>query len=153
MLGGIIPWIEVTCTVALMIGIGMMITSGEKSILLVSLPGLALCYFLSAYLPPSVDPDETQPRGFIDLLAMTIIPKLLWIGSAVATMGIFFTVMKMEGKEEMLLIGVLTLSACVVSLMVFGVMGKPIRPVLPIFLRALPVLAVGIYFLVSLRQF
>lgn len=125
----------------------MMITSGEQSILIVSLPGLALCYFLSAYLPPSEQPEDTSSRGFVDLLVMTIIPKVLWIGCSVATMGIFFQVMKMQGNEQMLLIGVLSVASCVFLLMVFGVIGKPIRPALPILLRALPVLAVALYFM------
>jgi hypothetical protein len=150
LLASIVPWIEVTCTVALMIGVGMTITSGEETILTVSLPGLALCYFLSAYLPPpSVTSDENQSHRLIDLLATVIIPKVLWISSAVGTMGVFFTVMKMEGNEQMLLIGVLSLASCVVLLIVFGIIGKPIRPVFPILLRALPVLAVALYFLLS----
>jgi hypothetical protein len=149
LLVSIVPWIEATCTVALIIGIAMLITSGEETILAVSLPGLALCYFLSAYLPPSASPDDTQSRGFVDLLAATILPKVLWISSAVATMGVFFAVMKMEGMEQMLLIGVLSLCSCVALLVVCGIIGKPIRPFFPILLRALPVLAVALYFLLS----
>jgi hypothetical protein len=77
-------------------------------------------------------------------------PKVLWISTAISTLGILFCVLKIESNSygQMLMIGAATLF---VSLLVLGFLSlagvKDLRPLVPVLLRAFPVLILNIYIL------
>lgn len=86
---------------------------GGNDFLLFSMAGLAIIYFLGAFVPPPSAPQNSSANSMQLLIAM-ILQKVLGIGSATGVIGILFAVMHMPGSREMLLIGSMTLTVAVI---------------------------------------
>ena len=87
--------------------------------------GLALVYFLHAFLPPKLAPTENQPVGFNELLAWTILPKVMYIGIAIVTLGIllFYANVQNKGYEKLLTVGCGSLSVSLFLLAILAFNG------------------------------
>jgi hypothetical protein len=147
-----LPIAEITCIAGF--AVGFMLTKQDnplgREIVMLSLGGLSVIYFLTAYLPPDARPSEEseQKAGFLTLLGRTIAPKLLAVGSSVMVIGILFAVQQMKGSEQMLLVASATLAGA--SLVGFVSISKDetARKILgPLLLRSVPLLFIGIYLL------
>jgi len=94
---------------------------------------LAITFFLLAFRPVDV-PHENEQMGFSDLLALMIIPKVLWISTAMSAFGIGFSFFATnEGYKNMLLIGGASIAFATLLLGIFTITGvKHIRVVAPI---------------------
>ncbi|MDZ4714060.1 MAG: hypothetical protein SH819_01205 [Cytophagales bacterium] len=124
--------------------------------MVLSLAGLGGIYFLSAYKPPALaattesDSQEQERIGFLDLLLQTIIPKLIWIGCAVGSIGLslYFTETGNEGYTLMLMIHA-TVVAPATLLIFFGAVRavKGASLLSPVLYRAIPLLFAALYIL------
>lgn len=120
---------------------------------LISLAGLALVFFLFAQVPnQKEEPSSTKSNekdkssGFQTLLGLVIVPKVLWIGTAVATIGILFFLQDFKGAENLLTIGGITIAITTVILLVLRVINvKNLHTVIPILYRSYPALLAAAY--------
>lgn len=80
-------WLFLT---GLVIGTILAVLTIDTSVTKVSLIGLAITFFLYAYKPIDIPRTENELLGFSELLALMIVPKVMWISSAVSTLGIAF---------------------------------------------------------------
>jgi hypothetical protein len=149
-----LPVVEKILLCALALGAILAVLDINFTLLRASLIGLAAIFFLLAYRPPEkeIQREENEPGGFSELLALTIIPKVLWISSAVSLIGIafYFISPENEGYKQMLFIGMTTLGTALIVLAFFLVSGtKHLKTVVPILYRAVPALIAAIYFLVK----
>lgn len=115
----------------------------------VSLFGLGLAYFLSAYRPGEINDDERtgNPK---ELLVFMIIPKVLWLSSSVCLVAIALLVLGSDGSsyQKMFLICGVTLAVAVVLALIAVIGLKDSSSSLwSILLRAIPVLGADLYFL------
>jgi hypothetical protein len=119
--------------------------NGYMTGLQISLSGLAGVYFLMAYRPPASQP-EGERKGFADLLAVTILPKVLWIGCAVGAIGILFYLLQLEGARQMMLIHT---GAGGIGLGMFlaARQSSSAAALTEVLYRAIPLLMVSVYFL------
>lgn len=146
-----VPVIEGICLAAFIVGYIMKIQgfSGNE-VVIISLSILSGIYFIGAYTPPpprEADEENTQ-KGFGALLGETIVPKILGIGMSVSVIGILFMLQKWNGFREMLLIGSTALAGATVVGLVTTLNNEKARRALgPLFLRAIPLMLVGIYLL------
>lgn len=143
-----LPLIEKVLLTALAIGIILTIMKMDNTATKFSLIGLAVTFFLSAYRPMEIPRQENEKLGFTDLLALSIIPKTMWISCAISAMGIslYLSQFGNEGYKQMLLIGSSAIGGGAFFLVFFLVSGvKNLNLVTPILFRALPLLAVDIY--------
>ena len=145
-----IPLIEKILLAALAIGALLAVMQIDTTVASVSLIGLAITYFLSAYRPPSFSQDQSDPFTFRELLALMITPKVLWISSAICAMGIAFYLFNLgnEGYKNMLLIGVMSIGPGTLILFAF-LLGRVryISTVTPVLFRAVPLGLVSLYIL------
>lgn len=81
--------------------------SGSTDILMVGFSTLAATFFLSGFTMVKVSAGSKHSPYALILF------KLLCIASAVATIGILFSVLKMNGYKEMLMLGCAALGICV----------------------------------------
>lgn len=136
---------------ALSIALILYTTSFKSEILLnLSLKGLAVLFFLSAYRPIQIERKEGEKLGFMDLLCTTIVPKILWISSAVITVGIilFFSNTGNEGYKIILMLGSITIPVGIILLAAGLSSGvKQLNVIVPILYRAIPLTIVAIYIL------
>lgn len=146
-----LPLLEKIHLGILAVGIILAILNINFLALRIALAGLAVIFFLSAYRPPEEikEKSENDTFGFSDMLALIIIPKVLWISSAVLATGIalsFFTYGN-EGYRQALMVGILSIAVCLILLTFFLVSGvKHLKSVNPILYRAVPALIAAIYF-------
>ena len=143
-------WAERAFLIALVIGTILVFFKIDSSVLKVSLVGLAITFFLYAYKPLDIVRNENEQLGFSDLLALTILPKVMWISSAVSTMGLLLYLLDLgnDGYKRMLMIGGLTIGISIVLLTIFSVSGvKNIKGIMPVLFRAIPLLLVDCYIL------
>ncbi|MCB0854949.1 MAG: hypothetical protein KDD63_22160, partial [Bacteroidetes bacterium] len=91
----ILPLAERFLVIALIIGFLLKISGNDAPFLInISLAGLGIVFFLNIYLPihskaeENEQPDENKLNGLNELLSKYIVPKVIWIGSAVATVGL-----------------------------------------------------------------
>lgn len=146
-----LPLLEKILLCALAIGIILAALNVDFTVLRIALIGVAATFFLLAYRPPEEIKErrEDEVMGLSALLALTILPKVLWISSAISVLGIalYFFELGNEGYRQALMIGVLTIGLCLVLLVIFMVSGvKYLKAVAPILLRAVPALLAGLYF-------
>lgn len=120
-----------------------------------SIAVLAVVFFLRAYvpapLPGDISEDTDGEAGFSQLLALSIVPKVLWISCAISAVAITFHIIEMprENYRQMLMIGGLTLAIGSVMMTFFMATGmKHIRLVAGVLFRAIPLCALDIYLLV-----
>jgi len=145
-----LPLVEKILLTALVIGTILRLTHVDSTVTRVSLLGLGVTFFLLAYRPNDIPRQEGEQLGFSDLLGLMIVPKVLWISSAISALGISFYLFDFgnDGYKKMLIIGGLTISIGTILLIIFFVSGvKHIRTVLPILLRAVPLCLVDFYIL------
>lgn len=143
-------WAERALLIALVLGTMLMYLKVDTGVLSVSLIGLAVVFFLYAYKPIEIVRDEKEQLGFSDLLAVTILPKVMWISSAISTLGLLFYLLDLgnDGYKNILMIGGLTIGIAVVLLTVFLSSGvKNLKMVTPILFRAVPLLLIDLYIL------
>ena len=143
-------WAERAFLLTLAIGTMLILSKIDSSVLKVSLIGLAVTFFLYAYKPLDIGRDENQQLGFSDLLALTILPKVMWISSAVSTIGILLYLLDLgnDGYKRMLMIGGFTIGISIVLLTIFSVSGvKNIKGIMPVLFRAIPLLLIDCYIL------
>lgn len=119
-------------------------------LILIGLLGLAGVFFLNAYSRPQKKEQQNGPMGFMELLASTILPKVIWIGMSVILIGILFYVMKMgqDSYLQMLYIGSLSTALAFVIMSISKATGlKDDNTVAPILLRAALLLIISVYIL------
>lgn len=143
-------WAERAFLIALALGTIMAYLKIDTGVLRVSLVGLAVVFFLYAYKPMDIVRGENEQLGFSDLLAVTILPKVMWISSAISTLGLLFYILDLgnEGYKNMLMIGGLTIGIAFVLLTIFLASGvKNLKMVTPILFRAVPLSLIDLYIL------
>ena len=119
-------------------------------LLTISLSGLAMVYFLSAFSPPKPVETEGDERksGFIDLFFGTTLPKLAGIGSAVAIIGVLFALQHLNGYTEMLNLGLLASGGVSVLIVIGLAMGNERAKLLtPTLYRLVPLAIISAFFL------
>lgn len=116
---------------------------GHLTGLQISLSGLAGVYFLMAYRPPS-SPPTGEKKGFAKLVSQTILPKILWIGCAVGTIGIMFYLLQLEGFREMLMIHTAAGGVGVGVFLAFR-QTSDTQALTPVLYRAVPLLLISVY--------
>ena len=124
----------------------------DVTVTAVSLFGLALTFFLSAYKPSEITTDDGKQTGMKQMLAFVIVPKVLWISSSVSLVGIALLVLGSDSKgyQQMFFIGGSTLAVAILIALLISVTEKTAARVLgPILLRAVPVLVADLYFLLG----
>lgn len=110
-------------------------------LLIIGLLGLSTIFFLSAYVPSEANLEGSKQSGFVQLLVVTIIPKVLGISSSVAIVGILFHTLKMEGSPLLLTVGSLNILVSVLILTILKVFGvREVDTVFPKILRSAIVL-------------
>jgi hypothetical protein len=119
---------------------------GGPEILMIFMSILAVVYFLKSYDRVS-SAGDSAPRGFIDLLALTIIPKTSGIACAVGINGVLFSILKLNGAMEMLMIGTTVLSVAVVLSLIF-ILTRPNSSghLVQWLYRSVPILLISAYF-------
>lgn len=120
----------------------------DTTVTVVSLYGLGVAYYLSAFQRPEMPADESEPKGFKELLGFAILPKVLWISSAVSVVAIAMFAMgsQTQGYKQMALIGGLTIVSGLVITLVLALGGaRVLQPLLPVLLRAIPLLIADLY--------
>lgn len=144
-----VPWAERVFIVATVIALALKATGNTSSTLLViALIGLAAAFFLSGFIPMDIPYDENEKLGFSDLLALTIVPKVMWIGSAISVLGILFQQLGLPPERylQLFMIGSSVLvGALVIHLVTLAQGVKRLHYVMPIYYRAIPVLLVMAY--------
>lgn len=120
----------------------------SSGIIMISLSGLAVIFFLYAYRPLEVKIGQGDKMGFKELIYLTILPKLLWLSASVNAIGVLFFLLDMKGYKEMLMIGSAT---SLVALVIIGIFflteEKHIKATIPILYRVVPLLLVAAYVL------
>ena len=144
-----LPLIEKIFLAATLIGIILFALKIDTSVIKVALLGLAITFFLFSYRPnESPQPDERF--GFQGLLAHVIVPKILWISSAISTLGIAFFLFNFGNGSyrRLLIIGGLTIAVACVILLASLMQGvKYLAATTPLLLRAIPLLVLDFYLL------
>jgi hypothetical protein len=122
--------------------------SDGKLITELSLLGLAVIYFLKGYQHIQIPHDDAEALGFKDLLALVIIPKVVYISCAISAFGIYLLVNGVEhqGDKYMMMIGGSTLLVAHTIIAYAFVTGtKRLKYLLPTLARATPLMLVDIY--------
>jgi len=147
-----LPLVEKALLTALAIGTILTVMQMDSTVTRVSLIGLGVTFFLLAYRPTDIPRQEGEQFGFSELLGLMIVPKVLWISSAISSLGIAFYLFDFgnDGYKQLLMVGGLTIGVGTLLLVVFLVSGvKHIRRVAPILLRAVPLCLVDFYILLK----
>ncbi len=147
-----LQWIELALWIGAAIGLLLKwFTSYPSSnLILISLGSLSTILFLSAYRPSNIVRSDEEKLGFMDLLCLSIAPKVLGISSAACLIGILFYLMHWAGYQQMLLIGSMSIAIGSTLLEAGLVMKvKHIKTVIPILYRAVPLMLIGFYLLWS----
>ena len=145
-----LPLVEKVLLTTLVIGTILRVMHLDSSVTKVSLLGLGVTFFLFAYRPNEIPREENEQFGFPDLLVLTIVPKVLWISSAISALGIALYLVDLgnEGYKRLLMIGGMTIGgATVILLFSFAKGVKHLETVTPVLLRAIPLLLVDFYIL------
>lgn len=141
------PLIEKVLLTMLGIGLVLMLADMGSTVARFSLIGLAIAFFLMANRPAETSIEEGRPPRFLELLGLSIVPKVLWIGSAICAMGISFYLFDFgnDGYIQMLVIGTLSVVTCLLIIMICAVADVKMSTVIPILLRAVPLSLVSAY--------
>jgi hypothetical protein len=114
---------------------------------------LSVILFANAFVPPEIYNSEEDarahgPLGMMDLLGLTIAPKVLWIGSAISMFAIFAYLADFgnKGYFQMALTGGFTILISLVVLVIAQISGvKKLSVVMHIVYRAVALLGVDYY--------
>lgn len=143
------PYIERFFLVCLTIAmVANVIHLSIPGLLSISLTGLAVSFYLKAFIPIEIERTEGELLGFGDLLGLTIAPKILGIGASIAIIGILFKTLELPGADAMLGIGGMTLVVISIILVILKVTGvKHIDKVLHLLIYSIPIAIIGFYLL------
>jgi hypothetical protein len=145
-----LPLIEKVLLAALAVGVVLAVTKIDVTVARISLLGLAVTFFLYAYKPVYVPDQENEKFSFAGLLGLTIVPKVLWLSSAISATGISLYLFGIEGYKQMLTIGALTIASATLVLAFFVITNvKHINLVTPVLFRAFPLFLADIYLLLN----
>lgn len=147
-----LPLVEKVFLIALMIGIILTLLKIDSLVLRVALLGTGVVFFLFMYRLTEIPTQENERFGFSELLAYMIVPKILWMSSAISAWGIAFYLFNFgnDGYKRMLLIGGLPIAIGTLLLIFFAASGvRHIKLVAPILFRAIPLFLVDIYLLLN----
>ena len=98
----------------------------------------------------NVQPEESKISGLNELLSKYIIPKVIWIGTAIATIGILLYNLQLgnEGYLRLLYMGGLTIIVAFIVMLFLKAIGtKYLKAGIPALIRALPTLLIVGYIL------
>lgn len=127
--------------------------SQAPSLIIVSLGGLAAIFFLKAFRPPADrTPAEGEKADFLGLFFDVVLPKVLWISSAICASSLMLYHMDTgnEGYKQGLMIHAAITAVGIVALGFAALKGlKNLQAILPIFYRAIPLLLAAIKLLQS----
>ena len=131
--------------------------AGAASGIVVSLCGLAGVFFLMAYRPPTAvpehEPEATDSKpGMPALLMQTILPKVLWLSSAIGAAGIaiYHTHPDNDGYKQLLLIQSASCVLAVVLVGLFTLQGiRGAKRLVPVLYRAVPITLAGVQLLLA----
>jgi hypothetical protein len=124
--------------------------SFADQVLVLAFGGLAVVFFLNAYRPPSTStPDQADRKDFFTLLMQTILPKLLWISSAVgaAALAMVHQHAPKAGYLQMFMIQSVVAIVCLVAVGLAAAQGKNVQHLVPILYRAIPLTLAAGHFL------
>jgi hypothetical protein len=141
-----LPTAEKIFLMGIAIGIVLTLANLDSLVLNTSLVGLAVTFFFHGYKPIDVPANESEKFGFVELLGHSIAPNVAWVGCAVSTIGVLFTMQNSEGHRQMLFIGGTSLaitSLIIVFLLAIGI--KYMNSVVPVLYRAIPLLILDVY--------
>jgi len=146
----ILTWVQRLAMVLALVGFlfkTLHLTGGTEFLLLGFLT-LAIVYFLLAFVPPYI-PADTNPDLYV-----TILSKILYIGSSVTLIGALFYTLKLEGSINMLLMGCGSVAiALLVSAVFIGRKRDNWTVLDDVFIRSMTVLLIGVYFLQKVSLF
>ncbi len=125
----------------------------QKNILLVATAVLSVILFANAFVPVEIydSEDDAQALGplkMMDLLGVTIAPKVLWIGSAISMFAIFVYLADLgnKGYLKMSMIGGLSILISLGLLVLAQISGvKKVSVVMHVVYRAVALLLVDYY--------
>jgi hypothetical protein len=143
-----LPIAEKIFLLALAIGIVLTYLALNSSVTEVSFIGLAITFFLYAYRPTDVPRADDERSGFSELLALLILPKVMWIGSAVSALGVAFYLINVgnDAYKQLSTIGGSTIAIAIVILAIVQTTGvKHLKYVAPILLRSVPLFLADLY--------
>lgn len=116
-----------------------------------TLLGLAITFFLNAFQEQQLNEKRSKSYDFADIFVGLIIPKVLWVSTAITTLGILFYIINFgnSGYATVILTGIITLTiAGVLGLIISTVKSQEQSSILtPLIYRALPALVYGCYIL------
>jgi len=144
----LLPLAEKIFLVALSIGIAITYMSLNSSVTEVSLIGLAIIFFLYAYTPFDIPRPYDEHWGLSELLALTIVPKVMWIGSAISALGVAFYLINFgnDGYRRLSMLGGTTIAITIIMQTFFLITGvKHLKYVAPILLRSAPLFLADLY--------
>lgn len=135
-----LTWAERILLTLLVIGLFLYNSEWRSDILLMlSLSGLGMIFFLSAYMPVPFPREDGQKLNFVDLFAYGIAPKILGIGSSVMATGLLFYLLSLKGSTQMLLVGSTTTGVVSFLVILLTVQNQNyLKPLLPFLYRAIP---------------
>ncbi|MEX2230995.1 MAG: hypothetical protein WD824_02450 [Cyclobacteriaceae bacterium] len=144
-----LPWMERVFLVAISLGAILVLLNFDASTLInLSLSGLALVFFLNAFRPPEIETTDESPADFSALLAMSIVPKVLWISASLSIIAILSYLLhfRAEGYRQLAMIGGSSLFLGIFIIGIFTVSGvKHLERLLPVVTRAVPLLLMDMY--------
>jgi hypothetical protein len=144
----LLPLAEKILLAGLGVGLALIYSGLDSNVAFVSFNGLAVVYFLYAYKPPDIQREDDAPLGFLQLLGLSILPKIMWISCSVSMVGIMFHLLALAGSYEMMLIGV---SSIGIGLLLFTIITltnvKGMKENVPMLYRAVPIFLAEMYLL------
>ena len=148
----LIPLAEKACLIAVLMGAILLYLQGAPTMTNWFLLALSGIFFLYSFQKKEFPIEENEKFGFSELLGLTIVPKVIWIGCSVSTLGIAFYLFDFgnDGFMQMLLIGASSIATASVLLIVFYLQGtRHIKMVMPVLIRAIPLCIIDIYLFVE----
>ena len=125
---------------------GVILKYFEQNMLLViqfSLSLLSVLFFLFAFTRSDLDTSKGEQTGFKELLAWAILPKILWVSSAVSTSALLMSTLELSnsGYLQMLPPGIGGNAIATIILCFLFLSGtKRMQSSLQILLRSIPIL-------------
>ncbi len=146
----ILPGIHLVALLVSALGLTfkMLHYDGGDALLMLGLSALSAIYFLMAFTLVQV-PTTTKPN-----LYSFILYKLIYIASSVTVIGILFAILKMNGGDQMLLIGCGGLGvALLFAAVLIGTNRDNMIVLKTPFFRGFAILLLGVYFMQQLSMF
>src|SRR5437868_724370 len=97
-LNSFLPLVEMVAAAMLAVAIILQYMKIDaETLFVISLSALAGVFYLSAFKPLNIATEQGEVLGFKDLLARTILPKLLGISCAIGVIAILFFLIGRKG--------------------------------------------------------